>query len=297
MPDKKPVLGFIGIGLMGSPMTIRLLDAGYEVHVWNRSEEKLKPVLAKGAKQAGDVAGVAKAADIIILCVTDAKAVETVVFGPNGVVEGTARAPDKLLLDCSSIPPDVAQALAKRLKDETGMGWVDAPVSGGVPGAEKGTLAVYCGGSEADVERARPVFNAFAANVTRMGESGAGQMTKLCSQLIVGTNIATIAEAISLGRRNGIDVSKLPAAFKGGFADSIPLQVFGPLMVKPGRKIGEISTMLKDLDTLTAAARKSGSPVPIVSTAAEIYRYFVSHGRAYDDIVVLADYYGQEPKN
>ena len=296
MANTKPVLGFIGIGLMGAPMTIRLLDAGYEVHVWNRSKDKLAPVLEKGAKQAANVAAVAKAADIILLCVTDVNAVEHVVFGPEGVVEGTGRAPDKLLLDCSSIPPDRTQDFAKRLRDETGMGWIDAPVSGGVPGAQAGTLAVYCGGSEADMARARPVFDCFAANVTLMGENGAGQMTKLCSQLIVGTNLVTIAEAISLGRRNGIDVAKLPAAFKGGFADSIPLQIFGPMMVKPGRKIGEISTMLKDLDTVTTAARKSGSPVPVVSTAAEIYRYFVSHGRAYDDIVVLADYYGEKGK-
>jgi 3-hydroxyisobutyrate dehydrogenase-like beta-hydroxyacid dehydrogenase len=293
---RKPVLGFIGIGLMGTPMTIRLLDAGYEVHVWNRSKDKLRPVVAKGAKEAADVASVARSADITILCVRDVYAVEDVVFGAEGIVAGAGKGSGKLLVDCSSIPPDRSRQLAKRLKDETGLGWVDAPVSGGVPGAENGTLAIYCGGVEADVERARPVFGAFATNVTRMGDSGAGQMTKLCSQLIVGTNLALIAEAISLGRRNGIDVEKLPAAFKGGFADSIPLQIFGPLMVKPGRKMGEISTMLKDLDTVTSAARMSGSPVPLVSTAAEIYRYFVSHGRTYEDIVVLADYYGQAEK-
>jgi 3-hydroxyisobutyrate dehydrogenase len=300
MANTKPIVGFIGIGLMGTPMTLRLLQAGYEVHVWNRSAEKLEPVVAKGARKAATVADVAKAADITILCVRDMYAVEEVVFGPGGVVEGVGKSPSdasgKLLVDCSSIPPEKTKDLAGRFREATGMGWVDAPISGGVPGAEKGTLAVYCGGSEADVERARPVFSAFAANITRMGEVGAGQMTKLCSQLIVGTTLATIAEAISLGRRNGIDVTKLAPAFKGGFADSIPLQIFAPLMIQPGPKIGEISTMLKDLDTVTAAARASGSPVPIVSTAAEIYRYFVSHGRAYDDIVVLADYYGQKGK-
>jgi 3-hydroxyisobutyrate dehydrogenase len=293
MSETKPIIGFVGIGLMGAPMTMRLLEAGYTVHVWNRSKDKLKPVVEKGAKEAANVAELAAASDIIILCVTHGPAVEEVVFGAGGIVEGVGKAPDKLLLDCSTIPPELTKALAARLKDATGMGWIDAPVSGGVPGAEKGTLAVYCGGSEADMERATPVFSTFAANINRMGDVGAGQMTKLCSQLIVGTNFVAIAESISLGMRNGVDVTKLADAFKGGFADSIVLQVFAPLMIKPGRKMGEISTMLKDLDSVTNSARKSGHPVPLVSTVAEIYRYFVGQGRQYDDIVKLIDYYGK----
>ncbi len=292
MSGTKPVIGFVGVGLMGAPMSVRLLQAGYTVHVWNRSKDKLKPVVEKGAIEAGTVAELAAASDVIILCVTHGPAVEEVVFGKDGVVQGTGKAPDKLLLDCSTIPPDLTKRLAARLKEQTGMGWVDAPISGGVPGAEKGTLAVYAGGSEADVERARPVFSAFSSNINRMGDIGAGQMTKLCSQLIVGTAFAAIAELISLGQRNGIDVSKLPAAFKGGFADSIVLQVFGPLMINPGRKMGELSTMLKDLDSVTNAARASGHPVPLVSTVAEIYRYFVGQGRQYEDIVKLIDFYG-----
>ena len=296
MPATKPVLGFIGIGLMGAPMTLRLLDAGYTVHVWNRSAEKLKPVLEKGAVKAESIAALAKAADIILLCVTNGDAVEKVVFGPGGVTEGAGKAPNKLVVDHSTIPPDVTRDYAERLMDETGMGWVDAPVSGGVHGAEAGTMAIFAGGSEADVAQAWPVFEAYGRNINRMGDNGAGQMTKLCNQLIVASNMVAIAETISLGRRGGIDVDKLPVALKGGFADSIPLQIFAPLMINPGRKLGEISTMLKDLDSVTATAKKTGSPVPLASAASEVYRYFVGQGRAYDDIVVLADFYGKAVK-
>lgn len=193
-------LGYIGIGLMGRPMTLRLLAAGHEVSVWNRSRDKLAPVVEKGAKAVDSPAAGARAADIIMMCVTDQNAAEAVLFGSDGVESGGT--PGKLVVDFSSIAPDSARAFAERLAAK-GMGLVDAPVSGGVPGAEKGTLAIMAGGKAADIERVRPIIMHMAQRFTRMGDSGAGQATKLCNQVIVGSLLPVIAEAIRLAEAAG----------------------------------------------------------------------------------------------
>lgn len=197
----KPKLGYIGLGLMGRPMCLRLLAAGYEVTAWNRSRDKLAPVVEKGAKAATSPAEVARASDIIMMCVTDQNAAEQVLFGPNGVSQGGTR--NKLLVDFSSIAPASARDFAKRL-EKHGMGMIDAPVSGGVAGAEKGTLAIMAGGKAEHIERVRPVVMHLAQRFTRMGESGAGQVTKLCNQVIVGSLFPVIAEAIRLAEAAGV---------------------------------------------------------------------------------------------
>src|SRR5690606_34686037 len=180
----KPPVGFIGTGLMGLPMSRRLLKAGYDLTVWNRTLSKAEPLAADGAKLADSAAGVAAASDIVFACLTDTKAMEAAVFGENGVVSGARRG--SVLVDFSSIAPDATRAMAKRLEDETGMVWIDAPVSGGVPGAEEGSLAIMAGGPHEAFERVKPVVLEMAARFTLMGPSGAGQTTKLCNQVIVG---------------------------------------------------------------------------------------------------------------
>jgi 3-hydroxyisobutyrate dehydrogenase len=195
-------LGFLGIGLMGHPMTLRLLAAGHEVTVWNRSREKLAAVLEKGARAADSPAAVARGAEIVMMCVTDQHAAQEVLFGPGGVAE--AARPGLIVVDFSSIAPASAQQFARRLA-EKGAGLVDAPVSGGVAGAEKGTLAIMAGGRAEDVERVRPVVMTLAARFTRMGDSGAGQSTKLCNQVIVGSLLAVIADAVRLAEAAGVD--------------------------------------------------------------------------------------------
>ncbi|MEO8144199.1 MAG: NAD(P)-dependent oxidoreductase, partial [Betaproteobacteria bacterium] len=186
-------LGYIGLGLMGKPMALRLLAAGHEMTVWNRSRDKLAPLLEKGAKAAGSPAEVACASEIVMMCVTDQKAAEDVLFSSQGVVHGSA----KLVIDFSSIAPASARDFSKRLAAK-GIGMIDAPVSGGVPGAEKGTLVVMAGGKAEDFERVRPVVMQLALRFTRMGDSGAGQVTKLCNQIIVGGLLPVLAEAIRL---------------------------------------------------------------------------------------------------
>jgi 3-hydroxyisobutyrate dehydrogenase len=265
-------LGYLGLGMMGIPMARRLLDAGYQVVVWNRSVAKAKPLVEAGATLAADPRGVAESTNIIFMCVTDAAAVEEVVFGTNGFagVPGAG----KLVVDFSSIHPDAARDIAGRLKTANGMGWIDAPVSGGTKGAEEGTLAVMAGGNAADIARVRPYVLAMARRLTHMGPIGAGQTTKLCNQVIVGCAMAVLAEATRLASNAGIDAGKLPEALAGGFADSIPLQLFVPRMVQGihSPPLGHIATMLKDLDTVADVAQATSTPVPMATLAGQIFR-------------------------
>jgi 3-hydroxyisobutyrate dehydrogenase len=265
-------LGYLGLGMMGFPMTQRLVAAGHDVTVWNRSSGKAAALVEAGAKLADLPREVAANASIIFMCLTDAAAVEDVVFGPDGLA--TADGAGKLVVDFSSIHPDAARSIAARLKLANGMGWIDAPVSGGTMGAEQGTLAVMAGGDAADIERARPYVLAMARRLTHMGPTGAGQTSKLCNQVIVGCAMAVLAEATRLAVNAGIDASRLPEALAGGFADSIPLQLFVPRMVQGihAPPLGHIATMLKDLDTVIEVARDTSSPVPMSALAAQLFR-------------------------
>jgi len=288
MNAAKPRLGFIGIGLMGRPMTLRLLAAGYAVTVWNRSRAKLAPVLDRGATAAESPAAVARVADIVMMCVTDQDAAVQILFGAEGVVAGGT--PGVVVVDFSSIAPASARDFAARLA-AAGMELVDAPVSGGTVGAEQGTLAIMAGGSEAAIARVRPVMTCLAQRFTHMGPSGAGQTTKLCNQVIVGCLFPVLAEAVRLAEAAGVDAKRLPEALRGGFADSTPLQVFGARMAERrfDPPLGTNATMLKDLENAAAVAREAGVPLPMVSAAAELYRLLGAQGRSAQEPSVLVE--------
>jgi 3-hydroxyisobutyrate dehydrogenase len=280
-------LGFLGLGMMGLPMTRRLINAGHDVTVWNRSSNKAAALVEAGAKLATHPRDVATAATIIFMCLTDAAAVEEVVFGSDGLA--TAKGSGTLVVDFSSIHPDAARAIAARLKAANGMGWIDAPVSGGTIGAEQGTLAVMAGGDAADIERVRRYVLAMARRLTHMGPTGAGQTTKLCNQVIVGCAMAVLAEATRLAVNAGIDARRLPEALAGGFADSIPLQLFVPRMVQGihSPPLGHIATMLKDLDTVVDVAGDTSSPVPMSALAAQLFRLAkTAHGADADALEI-----------
>jgi 3-hydroxyisobutyrate dehydrogenase len=280
-------LGYLGLGMMGMPMAGRLLNAGYDVTVWNRSAGKAAPLVEAGAQPASLPREVAAGVGIIFMCLTDAAAVEEVVFGRDGLA--TVAGTSKLVVDFSSIHPDAARSIAARLKQANGMGWIDAPVSGGTMGAEQGTLAVMAGGNAADIERVRPYVLAMARRLTHMGPIGAGQTAKLCNQVIVGCAMAVLAEATRLAVNAGIDANKLPEALAGGFADSIPLQLFVPRMVQGihSPPLGHIATMLKDLDTVVDVARNTSSPVPMSALAAQLFRLAKSaHGADADALEI-----------
>ena len=280
-----PKLGFVGLGLMGGPIVGRLLEAGYDVTVWNRSPEKIISAVANGATKAANVAELVSAVDLVLMCLTDSTAVEKVVFGEDGVASGAAD--DKLLVDFSSIRPDVTRKFAARLKVKTGMSWVDAPVSGGAKGAAAGTLAIMAGGEVEDVERVRPIVAVFSQRFTRMGEIGAGQVTKLCNQIIVASNVAAMAEAISFAEKSGVvDATKLADALKGGWADSQPFQIMAPRFAARNTepKIGAIDVMLKDIDTARDLAIENGAPLPMAALASEAFRKLSSMGLGDSDI-------------
>jgi 3-hydroxyisobutyrate dehydrogenase len=287
--NDKPILGFIGTGLMGTPMVMRFLGAGYRVQVWNRTRNKLDAVLERGARAAESPAALTRASDIILMCVTDQRAAEEVLFGPSGIAE--AGSAQKLVVDCSSIAPASARAFAVRLEHQCAMGLIDAPVSGGVAGAQNGTLVVMAGGKAEHIERVRPVLQIVAQRVTRMGESGAGQVAKLCNQVIVGCLFPVLAEAVRLAEGAGVDARMLPEALKGGFADSLPLQVFGPRMARRdfANPSGTAHTLLKDLENAAAVARDAAVPMPMAQTAAELYRLLLAQGRGDEEPSVFVE--------
>jgi len=294
MTEDQPILGYIGVGLMGAPMAKRLVEAGYTVNIWGRSPAKLDPLLAIGAQKAETAAHVTRDADIVFTCLSDTAAVETVVFGPDGISAGAG--PGKILVDMSSMRPDAARDFSARLREETAMGWIDAPVSGGVVGSETGALTVMAGGSEADFKRVEPVVAHLARRFTLMGPNGAGQATKLINQVLVGTVVAVLSEAASLATRAGIDAERIPEALAGGRADSLPLQQFFPKMVKGDFFVeSHIRTMVKDLDTVQTLARETNTAMPMTALANELHRLMVQRGHADEDGAALARLYRDEP--
>jgi len=271
-------LGFCGLGLMGAPMVRRLLAAGHQVKVWNRSPDKITPLLALGAVAASTPADAATSVDGVLMCLFDAPASEAVVFGSDGIAQANGL---PWLVDHSSIDPAATRILATRLQQANGADWIDAPVSGGVPGVEAGTLAIMAGGAATYLAQATEAMRAYAGNVTHMGASGAGQATKLCNQTIVATTIAAIAEAIGFAARNGITLEQLAPALAGGWADSKPLQVFAPRMIEAqANSIGALATMMKDVDTVMANAQRSGAPMPVTASVQQMMRMAAAMGLA-----------------
>lgn len=281
-----PSLAFAGIGLMGLPMSRRLLAAGYPLTVWNRSPDKCAPLAEQGARVAARPADLCEA-DIVMLCLADTAAVREVVLGSEGIVE-RAR-PGQLLVDFSSAEPAATREMAAELEARTGMRWVDAPVSGGTPGAEAGTLAIMAGGREEDVERIRPVLAHLGQRLTRMGEVGAGQVTKVCNQMIVACNALVIAEVVALAEKAGVDSGLIAPALAGGFADSKPLQILAPQMAESRFEPikWHVRTLLKDLDTAVRLSREQGSATPMSGLAAQLMRLHASQGHAEQDPATL----------
>lgn len=281
-----PRIGFIGIGLMGLPMCRRLLAAGHPLTVWNRSPDKCAPLVAAGAALAASPAALTREADVIMTCLADTAAVEDVFQRADGIA--AALAPGKTVVDFSSIAPAATRALAAAAQAR-GAAWVDAPVSGGVVGAEAGSLVIMAGGEATALEPLRPLLAALAQRVTHMGPSGAGQVTKVCNQLIVAANAVLIAEAVALAEKAGVDASRLAPALAGGFADSRPFQLLAPRMSARAFEPVQwrVRTLLKDLDMARTLAAESGSAVALASHAADLMRRHGDHGFLDQDLSTL----------
>jgi 3-hydroxyisobutyrate dehydrogenase len=265
-----PRIGFIGTGLIGTPMVQRLLECGLSVTVWNRTPDKATPLVLDGAALAESPRALAESCDIVCLCLTNTTAVHDVVFGVQGI-DAVLRT-GQLLIDLSSIAPDATREMAERLASACGARWIDAPVSGGLPLARAGRLIVFAGGDAHDIARAAPVFDALSQRVTHMGGHGAGQLAKSCNQMIVACNLVTIAEMLAFATTSGIDAAQLPGALAGGFADSLPLQIFGPRMAAgvDSPRIGGLGTFRKDIDQVVRLAGECGAYAPMATRAAEV---------------------------
>ncbi|HEY4069581.1 MAG TPA: NAD(P)-dependent oxidoreductase [Burkholderiaceae bacterium] len=268
-------VGYAGLGAIGAPMARRILDAGFELQVWNRDPAKAAPLVDAGATLAPTPAALAREVDVLCLCVTDGAAVEQVVFGAHGIA--SAAHAGLVVADHSTIHPADSRRIAARFA-EAGGAWVDAPVSGGIVGARAGTLSVFVGGAAADVERVRPVVMSFAAKLTHLGPAGSGQVAKACNQMISFGTAAVLAEALNLAARSGLDVARLPHAIEGGFADSTVLRLCAPAMLS-GELTGSTLTALKDMEIALDLGRKAVAPMPMIGLLTSLLRVLVSQGQ------------------
>jgi 3-hydroxyisobutyrate dehydrogenase len=284
--EYSPRVGFIGLGTMGAAMAANLVRAGFDVTVWNRTPGRDADVLALGAHGAATPAEVADASDVVVVCVTDSPQVEEVLFADHGL--GAGLRAGSLIIDCSSISPLATRDFAARLATHD-VSWVDAPVSGGSEGALKGTLSIMVGGTDEDVERARPVLLAMGSNITHVGELGAGQWTKAINQVILAGTYLGVAEGITLGLTAGLDMDKVVAALSGGAAGSWILSNRSGRMIDDDYPLGfKISLHRKDLEIALALARQTGAQLPVATLAAEFEDELIAQGHGGDDNSALA---------
>ena len=256
-------VGFVGLGVMGLPMAGHLLAAGHELAVWARRPEAAAPLVEAGATLCASPAQLAARSEVVISIVTGSADVEQLAFGPGGLVEGFA--PGGIHVDMSTIAPGMARRLAARYA-ERGIGWLDAPVSGGGLGAQEATLAIMAGGSAATLEAVRPLFACLGKTVVHIGEAGAGQVAKACNQMLMVNAIQAAAEAMRLAAAHGLDLLRVREALAGGSAGSKVLDVMGGRMARRDFVAG-IQARLhhKDFAMLMDEARQLGAPLPVAA--------------------------------
>ena len=288
----KPTIGFIGLGLMGQAFTKRLVSSGYTVSGFDIATQQVEQATKHGVIPAASSADVTSKSDIILVCVVSTDAVHEAVFGPGGVMESASA--DKVLVDHSTTIIESTKAMADELREQTGMGWVDAPVSGGPPAAETGTLAIMAGGSDADIARVNPLMTDLASTFTHLGSVGAGQVTKMVNQILVLNNYCVLAEALALAEAAGIDAAKIPEALAPGHAGSNLLKAVFPRMIaRDFEPAGYARQVLKDLDMVHDIAKTLKVPTPMSSQAASLFRILVSKGHAEKDGIAVFKLYDQ----
>jgi 3-hydroxyisobutyrate dehydrogenase len=279
-------LGFIGIGIMGAPSVRRLRRQGWEVTVWNLEPERFKEVEADGARWADSPAAVRAASDVVLICVLGDHAIESVCLGAQGLMSGSGA---DTVIDLSTTSPEMTASLVER----TGLDWIDCPVSGGPGAAEAGALAMMAGGSTEVFERVKPVLADLAGNLTLMGPSGAGQVTKIINQSIVGSTYLVVAEAFAMARAAGIDGLKIADALKGGAADGTVLQTIYRQMVRndfdPPRS--RAKQLNKDMHSVADFSRGHGLVLPLQEVAVRQFQNYVDQGGAEADSASVSRLY------
>ncbi|HBW37837.1 2-hydroxy-3-oxopropionate reductase [Desulfosporosinus sp. BICA1-9] len=282
-------IGFIGLGIMGKPMSRNLIKAGYEVVVYNRSTKAIQEIVEAGAKAGVSPKDVAEQCEIIITMLPNSPQVREVILGPNGVLEGIH--PGSIVIDMSSIAPIVSREIAEVLAGKS-VRFLDAPVSGGEPKAIEGTLSIMVGGMLADFEECYPIFQAMGSSALLCGDVGAGNVTKLANQIIVAVNIAAVSEALVLATKAGVNPEAVYKAIRGGLAGSTVLDAKAPLMIErrfdPGFRIG---LHIKDLNNVLETGHEIGSPLPLTASVMEMMQVLKAQGLEQADHGALVQYY------
>ena len=279
-------IGWIGLGIMGKPMAKNLLKAGYELWVNNRSQGPMEELAACGA-HAATRKELAENAEVIITMLPNGPQVRGVILGD--VIKDMR--PGQIFIDCSSISPVVSKEIAAALA-EKGVEMLDAPVSGGEPKAIDGTLSFMVGGKQSVFDRCKDILGAMGASVTRCGEVGAGNTTKLANQIIVACNIQAVAEAFTLAQKAGVDPEVVYKAIRGGLAGSTVLDAKGPMMIAGNDKPGfKIDLHIKDLNNALDCAHTVGAPVPMTAAVQEILQWLHNNDCGENDHSAIAKYY------
>jgi 3-hydroxyisobutyrate dehydrogenase len=281
-------VGFIGLGIMGSRQAANLAGAGYEMTVYNRTRERAEEWAREhGGHVAGSPREVAERSDVVITMVVDGPQVEAMLLGEDGALSGARER--TLFVDMSTIAPATARELAATVA-ERGHAFVDAPVTGSSPKAEAGTLTIMCGGADADVERARPLFEVMGEKIVHAGEAGQGQAVKVLSQGVTAVNCATLAQAIVVARREGLDLDALLDVMTGGSADSTMRQLKGrPMVEHDFSPLFRLEHMLKDVLLCLEESRAAGASFPFVALAGELYAAGVGRGLGQQDFAAVLE--------
>ncbi len=269
-------IGFIGMGLMGVPMAGHLADAGYPLTVWNRTPGRAKALLDTGAAEASSPSDVASRSDIIITMVSDSDDVAAVIAGPSGVIEGVESG--AVVIDMSTISPKTSMALAEQLKAKS-VQLLDAPVTGGVAGAQAGTLSILVGGEQSAFDRALPVFEKMGANITLVGPSGAGHTTKLANQILAAGCMAGISEALVFAKKAGLDLDTWFKAVENGAGASWHLSNMAPKIIDGDFSAGYmVKHHQKDLRLIQETAGENAVSVPMTALVSQLYRAVQAEG-------------------
>ncbi len=288
-------IGQIGLGYMGASLAKRLRDLGKTAIGHDIDAEKMAAAAEAGVTCLDSAAAVTREVDVVVICVTSTDCVEQAVFGPGGVAE--AGAAGKVLIDISTTVAEATRDMAARLKKQTGMDWIDAPVSGGPPAAGSGALTVMAGGDAAVFDSLSPLWDDLTAKATLMGPIGAGQVTKMINQVLCLTLYPILAEALKLGENAGVEVARIPEALGAGYAGSNLLQAMFPRMVArqytPPAAFAR--QLLKDLDMVYDLAKATKTPTPMTDQARMLYRLLIARGHGEEDPIALLKFYDEEP--
>lgn len=279
--DRNTKIAFLGMGLMGSRMATRLIQAGFDVAVWNRTASACDVLIDMGAT-ALDLQNIGQY-PVILTCLADDAAVQAVFDHIQDQLTA-----GQVIVDFSSLSVDKTKALAQQAQNQQ-VQWIDSPVSGGTAGAEQGTLVIFAGGDTQTIQDLSLIYNVLSQRVTRMGETGTGQATKICNQLIVAANSTLIAEAVALARQAGVDTTLLAPALAGGFADSKPFQILSPRMAthtfEPVQ--WKVQTLSKDLNNAMQLAEQFNLNIPVAKQALSQLKTHQNNGYAEADLATV----------